>query len=97
MHAVDSLGFSSRVELGLHHEDFVRGGQVEPEAAGTYGDQHHADGGVLAEDAHGFVARVAGQAAVESDVGVGMVFERDFDEVEVRCPAGKYNTKRSCQ
>jgi hypothetical protein len=92
---INSLGFSGRIELRLHHEDFVGGGQVEAQTAGADRDEHYADGRVGAEDAHAFVAGFARHAAVEADIGVAVVFESDFDEVEVRCPAGEHNAANS--
>jgi hypothetical protein len=46
-------------------------------------------------DLHGAYAGIARHAAVEAAVVVLVVLERDFDEIEMRGPAGKDNAVTS--
>lgn len=96
MHTVDGLRFGGGVKLRFHHEDFVGSGEIEAEATGADGDEHDADVGGGAQEVHGFVAGVAGHAAVEADEGVAGGFEGDFDEVKMSGPGGEDDAGVAC-
>ena len=86
VHAVDGLGFSGGVELGLHDEGLVGFGQVKTETAGADGYQDDCNGIVLVERLKGAVSSFARHAAVETDIVMAFLGEGDLDEVEMGGP-----------
>jgi hypothetical protein len=79
MHTLNGLRFSSRIELGFHHEDFGGGGEIETDASGADGDEDDFDGGIVAEDFEGFGAGFAVHSSVETGVGYVVFFEGVLD------------------
>lgn len=92
MHAVDGLSFSGGVELRLHHEDFVCGGEVEAETAGADGDEDCGYGGVGGKGFEGGGAGFARHATIEAGGCYGVVRESYLDEIEMVGPGGEDDT-----
>jgi hypothetical protein len=91
MHAIDSLGLRSGVELRLHHVNFISVGQVKTETTSANGDKDIVDRRVFSERIERLLAGVARHAAVETGIGMLMIVERDFDKVEMGSPGGEDN------
>lgn len=86
MNAVDSLGFSRRIELRFHHVDFACCCEIETKTTCADTNEDDRNVRVIGKGYERAIAGFAVHATIESSVLMALTIERNLDQIEMGSP-----------